>query len=46
MLAGGKISPGDVELMQVTDDLDYVVAEVRDAAMAQGVPPKGAAGAA
>jgi uncharacterized protein (TIGR00730 family) len=39
MLAGGKISPGDVGLMQVTDDLDFVVAEVRDAAMAQGVPP-------
>jgi uncharacterized protein (TIGR00730 family) len=40
MLAGGKISPGDITLMQVTDDLDYVVAEVREAAMAQGVPPK------
>jgi uncharacterized protein (TIGR00730 family) len=39
MLAGGKISPGDVELLQVTDDLDHVVAQVREAAMAQGVPP-------
>jgi uncharacterized protein (TIGR00730 family) len=39
MLAGGKISPRDLELMQVTDDLDHVVAEVRAAAVAQGVPP-------
>jgi uncharacterized protein (TIGR00730 family) len=39
MLAGGKISPGDLELMQVTDDLEHVVAQVRAAAVAQGVPP-------
>ena len=39
MLAGGNISPGDMDLLQATDDLDHVVAEVREAAMAQGVPP-------
>jgi uncharacterized protein (TIGR00730 family) len=38
MLAGGKISPRDVELFDVTDDLDHVVARVRDAVQAQGVP--------
>ncbi len=38
MLAGGKISPRDVELLDVTDDLDHVVARVRDAVQAQGVP--------
>jgi uncharacterized protein (TIGR00730 family) len=40
MLVGGKIGPRDLDLLQVTDDLDHVVAEVREAALAQGVPPK------
>jgi uncharacterized protein (TIGR00730 family) len=40
MLAGGKIGPRDLDLLQVTDNLDHVVAEVRKAALAQGVPPK------
>jgi uncharacterized protein (TIGR00730 family) len=40
MLVGGKIGPRDLDLLQVTDDLDHVVAEVRQAALAQGVPPK------
>jgi uncharacterized protein (TIGR00730 family) len=40
MLVGGKIGQRDLELLQVTDDLDHVVAEVREAALAQGVPPK------
>jgi uncharacterized protein (TIGR00730 family) len=38
MLAGGKISPPDIELFDVTDDLDHVVARVRAAVEAQGVP--------
>jgi len=40
MLVGGKIGPRDLDLLQVTDDLDHVVAQVREAALAQGVPPK------
>ena len=40
MLAGGKIGERDVELLQLTDDIDHVVAQVRQAALAQGVPPK------
>jgi uncharacterized protein (TIGR00730 family) len=40
MLAEGKISQGDVDMLEVTDDLDRVVAEVREAALAQGTPPK------
>jgi uncharacterized protein (TIGR00730 family) len=40
MLAGGKISPGDLRLVNVTDDLDYAVARARDAALAQGVRPQ------
>jgi uncharacterized protein (TIGR00730 family) len=43
MLAGGKISRGDLDLLQVTDDLDRVVASVREAAFAQGLPPSQAA---
>ncbi|MEA2179137.1 MAG: hypothetical protein QOG77_2434 [Solirubrobacteraceae bacterium] len=39
MLAGGKISPGDLDLLQVTDDLDHVVGAVRQAALAQGITP-------
>ncbi len=39
MLAGGKIAPGDMNLLQLTDDLGEAVARARDAAQAQGVPP-------
>jgi uncharacterized protein (TIGR00730 family) len=39
MLAGGKISPGDLDLVRATDDLDYAVAEIREAAFAQGMRP-------
>jgi uncharacterized protein (TIGR00730 family) len=40
MLAGGKIGPHDLDLLQLTDDIDHVIARVRQAALAQGVPPK------
>jgi hypothetical protein len=40
MLDGGKISAGDMTLLDVTDDLDYAVAQARDAAVAQGVEPQ------
>ena len=40
MLPSGKISPGDLDLVDVTDDLDYAVAQARDAALAQGVRPQ------
>ncbi len=39
MLAGGKIGPRDLDLIEVTDDLDHAVAQARQAALAQGVPP-------
>ena len=39
MLASGKISATDLELIQVTDDLDHAVAQAHDAALAQGLPP-------
>jgi uncharacterized protein (TIGR00730 family) len=39
MLASGKISAPDLELIQVTDDLDHAVAQAHDAALAQGLPP-------
>jgi uncharacterized protein (TIGR00730 family) len=39
MLSGGKIGARDLDLFQLTDDLDHVVREVRKAALAQGVPP-------
>jgi hypothetical protein len=40
MLPSGKISPGDLKLVNVTDDLDHAVAQARDAALAQGVRPR------
>jgi uncharacterized protein (TIGR00730 family) len=39
MLAGGKIGQRDLDLLHVTDDLDHVVAQVTEAAFAQGHPP-------
>ena len=39
MLGGGKVGAADLEMLQVTDDLDYVVEVVRQAAVAQGLPP-------
>jgi uncharacterized protein (TIGR00730 family) len=39
MLAGGKIGPHDLDLLEITDDLDHAVAQARAGAIAQGVPP-------
>jgi uncharacterized protein (TIGR00730 family) len=39
MLGSGKINAIDLDLLEVTDDLDFVIDVVRDAAVAQGVPP-------
>jgi predicted Rossmann-fold nucleotide-binding protein len=41
MLGGGKIGPRDLDLFDLTDDLDHVVARVREAVAAQGVPLAG-----
>jgi uncharacterized protein (TIGR00730 family) len=38
MLAGGKIGPRDLDLFDLTDDLDHVVARVSRAAREQGIP--------
>jgi uncharacterized protein (TIGR00730 family) len=39
MLAGGKIGPRDLDLIQVTDDLDQMVGRASEAAAAQGMTP-------